>query len=116
MARARDKLRWMLVPPDDLGEPETALAGLRERIEEEAEAEGLAPLSKRQWSVIRYVLDYYWRVHEVPVAVRIGRALGLGVRQLHELFPAGAVKTTFRLAGLELPPETPHRKSLTWWN
>ena len=115
MARARDNLRW-LTPPLTADFLEGDLAGLRLQIEREADDEGLAPLSPRQWAVIRYVLAYYWRHHCAPVAVRIGRATGLGVRELYRLFPAGAAKTVFRLAGVELPPELPHNKSLSWWN
>lgn len=115
MAHARNTLRWLMVPVTE----ETfdgPLAELRHRIEEGAQQEGLAPLERRQWVVIRFVLDYYWRQHRAPVAVRIGRATGLGARELHRLFPAGAAKTVFRLAGIEMPPELPHHKSLTWWN
>jgi len=115
MARARNTDQWLMAPLDE-ELFEGPLAELRERIEREAEGEGLAPLEPRHWAVIRFVLDYYWRHHQAPVAVRIGRAAGLGVRALRSLFPAGAAKTVFRLAGIEMPPELPHHKSLTWWN
>lgn len=115
MARARNTLQWLTVPltEDMFDGPQ---ADLRRHIEHEAEGEGLSPLDPRQWSVIRFVLDYYWRHHQAPVAVRIGRACGLGVKEMHHLFPAGAAKTALRLAGIEMPKDLPHVKALTWWN
>lgn len=76
---------------------------LQEIIEEAAIEECIAPLSVLQWRVVQYVLDYYWEHRQPPVAVRIGRAVGLGARQLRELFPAGVVLTIFRMAELDLP-------------
>ena len=82
-------------------------AHLQARIEREAEAEGLAPLTPEHWAVIQVVLDDYLATGQVPVAVRIGRSVGLTARQLSKLFPSGAAKTACRLAGLELPPDLP---------
>ena len=92
------------------------LTEMRQRILREAQSEGLWPLTDEHWDVIHFVLDYYWKHHQSPVAVRVGRSLGMGVRQLHTLFPCGVVKTVFRLAGIELPPDAPMVNSLTWWN
>ncbi len=115
MARARNPYQWLTAPvAEELFDG--PFAELRQRIETEAVQEGLAPLDQKQWAVIRFVLDFYWREHRVPVAVKIGRACGLGVKELYNLFPAGAAKTSLRLAGFELPPELPHQKALSWWN
>jgi sulfur relay (sulfurtransferase) DsrC/TusE family protein len=81
------------------------------RVEREAEAEGLAPLTVEHWAVIQIVLDAYMTDGTVPVAVRIGRAVGITARRLSELFPAGAAKTACRLAGLELPSDVPATRS-----
>ncbi|MFH2008506.1 MAG: TusE/DsrC/DsvC family sulfur relay protein [bacterium] len=115
MGKSQKKPTWIHVPNGD--EPLTGpMAELRERILREAENEGLTPLTDRHWAVILFVLDSYWRTGQVPVAVKIGRATGLGVRELFHLFPSGVAKTIFRLAALEMPPDLPHRKSLSWWN
>ncbi len=119
MAFAPNRLRWLTAPLlEDLAEELSgdSRSGLRRRIETEADQEGLAPLEPRHWAVIRFVLDYYGRHQAAPLAVRIGRACGLGVRELHDLFPAGAARTALRLAGIALPTELPHHKSLSWWN
>ncbi len=78
-------------------------AKLQDVIERGAEAECLTPLSEQHWRVIQFVLDYHFEHHHPPVAVRIGRATGLGARRLRELFPAGVVLSVFRMAELELP-------------
>lgn len=82
-------------------------AHFQKRIESEALSEGLSPLTRDHWAVMQFVLDSYLSCGQVPVAVKIGRATGLSPRQLSALFPAGAVKTVLRLAGMELPPDLP---------
>ena len=57
------------------------------------------------------MLDYYAERKTVPAAVRIGRAARLRPRQLYELFPAGAVKTVFRMAGLDRRHDLPEPAS-----
>jgi len=77
----------------------------RDRIEGEADDEGLTPLTPIHWAVIQHVLDHFEKTGQTPAAVRIGRAVGLGPKQLDALFPAGAVKTVFRMTGLEQPDD-----------
>jgi len=91
-------------------------AHLQGQITEEAEKEGLGPLSLKQWAVIQFVLDYHMLYESAPPAVRIGRAIGLSPRQLDELFPAGAARTAFRLAGMQLPEDALFvgSSSVTW--
>jgi sulfur relay (sulfurtransferase) DsrC/TusE family protein len=89
---------------------------LQGRIEHGAAAEGLGPLTADHWAVIRFVLEHRAMHGEPPIAVRIGRGTGLGARELARLFPAGVVKTVYRLAGLELPHDLAGPAPPVQWN
>lgn len=78
---------------------------LQQKVERAAEEDGLRPLTRAHWRVIRFFLEYHDEHGRPPVPVRIGRATGFGAHQLHELFPDGVVQTICRLAGLELPAD-----------
>lgn len=89
---------------------------VRRQIEAEAEREGLDPLTSEHWAVIVYVLDTYRLTRQSPALVRVGRACGLGLRQLDRLFPSGVVVTVFRLAHLDRPPDLPPSMAWYMWN
>lgn len=86
------------------------------RMVEEADREGIGPLTDAHWAVISFVLDFHRLSGQTPAAVRIGRACHLGVRQLATLFPRGAVRTVFDLAGLPLPADLPPEALSHLWN
>ena len=76
------------------------LTEMRQRILREAQSEGLWPLTDEHWDVIHFVLDYYWKHHQSPVAVRVGRSLGMGVRQLPQRAHGGLLRQFVAGGGL----------------
>ncbi len=75
-----------------------------------AAREGLE-LTEAHWEIIRFMRDYYLRLHHLPnmrvfvkaVAQILGEDKG-NSRYLHRLFPKGPLKYACKLAGLPRPP------------
>jgi tRNA 2-thiouridine synthesizing protein E len=76
----------------------------REKAEELATQNDLAPLSETHWKIIDFVRKYYVENRLAPPVVKIGRALGLRPTEICDLFPCGMAKGAYRLAGLPRPP------------
>jgi len=74
-------------------------------VEGSARQEGLWPLTADHWQVVAFVRTYYAATGQAPPIVHIGRATGLRLRKMQELFPGGILKQAFRLGGMEPPPE-----------
>jgi sulfur relay (sulfurtransferase) DsrC/TusE family protein len=68
-----------------------------------ARRDGPWPLSDVQWRIARAVLEYYREQGKAPALVRVGRATGLGSREMFAEFPFGPIQTVFDLAGLPFP-------------
>ncbi|MHC5036921.1 MAG: TusE/DsrC/DsvC family sulfur relay protein [Planctomycetota bacterium] len=76
----------------------------REMATDLAERNDLAPLTEEHWKVIEYVRGYYLERGHGPPVVRIGKELGMPPSKICELFPCGAARGAYRLAGLPRPP------------
>ena len=75
----------------------------REMAEELAERNDLGPLTEEHWSIIEFVRQYYLLHGEGPAVVKIGKDLGMKPGKICELFPCGAARGAYRLAGLPRP-------------
>ena len=75
----------------------------REMAEELAEQNNLGPLTDEHWRVIEFVQEYYMENGEGPPVVKIGRVLDMKPSKICELFPCGAARGAYRLAGLPRP-------------
>ncbi len=61
-----------------------------------------APLSEKQWRIIRHMRSQYERNGEVPTVYATCEAVGIGMEELAELFPAGYHRGAVKIAGLNL--------------
>lgn len=75
----------------------------REMAEELAENNDLGPLTEEHWKIIDFVRKYYVEHGEGPPVVKIGRDLGMKPNRICTLFPCGAARGAYRLAGLPRP-------------
>ncbi len=73
-------------------------------------AEGMAKtqgihdgLTDEHWKIIDFVRKYYRERGEGPPVVKIGRDLGMKSSKICTLFPCGAARGAYRLAGLPRP-------------
>ena len=64
---------------------------------------GLAPLTEKHWTVIRYCREDAAREGQTPGPRRIAKFSGVSMKELYELFPKGPGKLAARVAGLPKP-------------
>jgi dissimilatory sulfite reductase related protein len=68
-----------------------------------ARREGIDPLTERQWEVIRFMRRYYEESGSGPNVRMLGKASGIPIKELYQLFPKGPAKTAAKLAGIPKP-------------
>jgi tRNA 2-thiouridine synthesizing protein E len=75
-----------------------------EQIAQEIAAEaGIEHLSDRHWLVIRYMRDTYLESGTAPSIRTLGKASGVPIKELYELFPKGPAKLAAKIAGIPKP-------------
>ena len=74
-----------------------------EMADELARAEGLDDLSDLHWQVIRFMRKEYEEKGTGPTVRVLGKASGVSVKQLYELFPKGPAKVAAKIAGIPKP-------------
>jgi tRNA 2-thiouridine synthesizing protein E len=83
-----------LVHPEDWSE-ELAI--------ELARGHGIAELTDRHWQVVRFMRDTYLRTGTAPSIRTLGKASGVPVKELYQLFPKGPAKLAARIGGIPKP-------------
>ncbi len=68
-----------------------------------ARAAGIDPMTDRHWQVVRYMRDTYLSTGSAPTIRSLGKASGVPVKELYELFPKGPAKLAARIAGIPKP-------------
>ncbi len=68
-----------------------------------AEEVGIPGLSERHWQVIRFMRTEYLEKGEGPSVRLLGKASGVPVKELYELFPKGPAKLAAKIAGIPKP-------------
>lgn len=68
-----------------------------------AAEEGIAPLTDRHWTVIRFMRSEYLDKGAGPNVRALGKTSGVEVKELYELFPRGPAKQAARIAGIPKP-------------
>ena len=71
--------------------------------DELAREAGLAPLTERHWKVVTLCREDAARTGRSPGLRRLARLSGVGVEELHRLFPAEPATLAARIAGLPKP-------------
>jgi dissimilatory sulfite reductase related protein len=68
-----------------------------------AEAAGIHALTNRHWQVVRFVRRSFEEHGTGPTVRVLGKASGVTIKELFELFPKGPAKTAAKIAGIPKP-------------
>ena len=71
--------------------------------EEIARESGVAVLTPRHWQVVDYMRTAYLTTGSSPSIRTLGKASGVPIKELYELFPKGPAKLAARIAGIPKP-------------
>ena len=64
---------------------------------------GIAELTPRHWQVVRYMRETYLSTGEAPSIRTLGKASGVPIKELYELFPKGPAKLAAKIGGIPKP-------------
>ncbi len=64
---------------------------------------GIVELTPRHWEAIRYMRSTYLSTGEAPTIRTLGKASGVPIKELYELFPKGPAKLAARIGGIPKP-------------
>ncbi|MGZ4195298.1 MAG: TusE/DsrC/DsvC family sulfur relay protein [Solirubrobacteraceae bacterium] len=68
-----------------------------------ARENGIPELTDRHWQVIRFMRRAYLESGAAPSIRRLGKASGVPIKELYELFPKGPAKLAAKIAGIPKP-------------
>jgi tRNA 2-thiouridine synthesizing protein E len=71
--------------------------------EEIAREAGIDPLTERHMQVVRFMRDTYLTTGTAPTIRTLGKASGVPVKELYQLFPKGPAKLAAKVAGIPKP-------------
>ena len=75
-----------------------------EQVAAEIAAEaGIGELSERHWLVVNFMRKTYLESGSAPSIRTLGKASGVPVKELYQLFPKGPAKLAAKLAGIPKP-------------
>jgi tRNA 2-thiouridine synthesizing protein E len=72
-------------------------------VPELARREGIDPITDSHWQVIRFMRAEYETKGAGPTVRVLGKASGVSVKELYQLFPKGPAKVAARVAGIPKP-------------
>jgi tRNA 2-thiouridine synthesizing protein E len=75
----------------------------REMGEQIAAENGIDQLSERHWLVIDFMRNAYLENGSAPSIRTLGKASGVPIKELYELFPKGPAKLAAKIAGIPKP-------------
>lgn len=91
------------VPVDDEGfftEPDRWTEAMARQL---AREQGIEDLTEPHWTVIRFMRAEYAVKGTGPTVRVLGKASGVSVKELYQLFPKGPAKTAAKIAGIPKP-------------
>ena len=68
-----------------------------------AASAGIDELTDRHWQVIKFMRSEYFDKGTGPTVRILGKASGVSVKELYQLFPKAPAKTAARIAGIPKP-------------
>ena len=74
-----------------------------EKAAEIARDEGIGELTDRHWLVIRFMRDAYLETGTAPTIRTLGKASGVPIKELYQLFPKGPAKLAAKIGGIPKP-------------
>jgi TusE/DsrC/DsvC family sulfur relay protein len=75
----------------------------REMAEEIAARNGVSALTDRHWAVIDFMRTTYLGTGSAPSIRTLGKASGVPIKELYQLFPKGPAKLAAKIAGIPKP-------------
>jgi tRNA 2-thiouridine synthesizing protein E len=72
-------------------------------VPELARREGIDELTNAHWTVIRFMRSEFLEKGTGPTVRVLGKASGVTVRELYQLFPRGPAKIAAKIAGIPKP-------------
>jgi len=72
-------------------------------VPELAAAEGITELTEDHWRVIKFMRAEYAEKGTGPTVRVLGKASGVSVKELYQLFPKGPAKVAAKIAGIPKP-------------
>lgn len=68
-----------------------------------ARYEGIEELTDAHWTVIRFMRDEYLTKGSGPTVRVLGKASGVSIKELYQLFPKGPARVAAKIAGIPKP-------------
>ena len=68
-----------------------------------AREEGIDELTERHWQVVNYMRNTYLETGTAPTIRTLGKASGVPIKELYELFPKGPAKLAAKIGGIPKP-------------
>jgi TusE/DsrC/DsvC family sulfur relay protein len=68
-----------------------------------ARENGITELTGRHWQVINFMRDAYLRTGAAPSIRTLGKASGVPIKELYQLFPKGPAKLAAKIGGIPKP-------------
>jgi TusE/DsrC/DsvC family sulfur relay protein len=75
----------------------------REMAGEIARANGIDELTDRHWMVVDFMRKTYLETGSGPTIRTLGKASGVPIKELYQLFPKGPAKLAAKVAGIPKP-------------
>ena len=75
----------------------------REMAEQIASENGIAELTERHWLVIHFMRSTYLETGSAPSIRTLGKASGVPIKELYQLFPKGPAKLAAKIGGIPKP-------------
>ncbi len=91
------------VEVDDEGFLQDPQQWTREIGTEIAAENGIAELTDRHWQVVEFMRDAYLRDGAAPSIRTLGKASGVPIKELYQLFPKGPAKLAAKIGGIPKP-------------
>jgi TusE/DsrC/DsvC family sulfur relay protein len=91
------------VEVDDEGFLQDPQQWTREIGEQIARENGIAELTDRHWQVVEFMREAYLRDGTAPSIRTLGKASGVPVKELYQLFPKGPAKLAAKVGGIPKP-------------
>jgi dissimilatory sulfite reductase related protein len=70
---------------------------------EVAKEAGIEPMTDRHWQVVKFMRHQYLETGSAPSIRALGKASGVPVKELYQLFPKGPAKLAAKIAGIPKP-------------
>jgi len=70
---------------------------------EVARANGVEHLTDRHWQVVKYMRSTFLETGAAPTIRTLGKASGVPIKELYQLFPKGPAKLAAKIGGIPKP-------------